>query len=137
MVAEHSAEDDGFVGSFRVFAQHGLLIFRDVQSVDTHEGYHGRVPVHARPDSVYLKVRTSVDGPVSVEVFEDESEDLALDGAVLFDGTISSGYGEFVLHDPDNWISMKVITDSPGEARFRVSADDERLPSELRLQIWY
>ncbi|MEU8239079.1 hypothetical protein AB0C07_12595 [Actinoplanes missouriensis] len=136
MAADISEEDDGFVGSFRIFAQHGLLIFRDVRSTDTHDGYDGRVPVHARPDSVYLKVRNAVDGPVSVDVFEDESEDLTLD-AVLFDGAVSSEYGEFVLHDPDNGISMKVITDNPGAARFRVSADAERFTAALRLQIWY
>ncbi|MBB2946390.1 hypothetical protein FB565_006158 [Actinoplanes lutulentus] len=132
-----AAEYSGFVGSFRVFAQHGLLIFRDVRSADTHDGFDGKVPVHARPDSIYLKVRTYVDGPVSVEVFEDESDDLTLDGAVLFDGTISSEYGEFTLHDPDEWIAMKVITDNAGAARLRVSADAERSPSALRLQIWY
>ncbi|MFF0379394.1 hypothetical protein [Actinoplanes missouriensis] len=136
MTAERSDEDDGFAGSFRVFAHHGLLIFRDVRSTETHDGYDGRVPVHARPDSVYLKVRNAVDGPVSVDVFEHESDDLTLD-AVLFDGAVSSEHGEFVLHDPDNGISMKVITDSPGEARFRVSADAERFTAALRLQIWY
>ncbi|WCN81162.1 hypothetical protein [Micromonospora sp. LH3U1] len=137
VVAEYSAEDDGFVGSFCVFAQHGLLIFRDVRSVDTHAGWDGGDMVHATPDSIYLRVQTYVDGPVSVEVLEGESEDLVLDGAVLFDGTISSQHGEFILHDPDNWISMKVVTDNPGEARLRVSGDAGHLPSALRLQIWY
>lgn len=137
VVTEQLADDDGFVGSFRVFAQHGLLIFRDVLSVDTHEGWDGGDMVHAAPDSLYLRVQTYVDGPVSVEVLEDESEDLILDGAVLFDGVISSQHGEFILHDPDNWITMKVITDNPGEARLRVSGDTDDAPSALRLQIWY
>lgn len=93
--------------------------------------------MHAAPDSIYVRVQTYVDGPVSVEVFEDESKDLVFDGAVLFDGTISSQHGEFVLHDPDNWISMKVVTDNPGGARLRVSGDAGHTPSALRLQIWY
>jgi hypothetical protein len=137
MVAEDSAGSDDFVGSFRVLAQHGLLIFRDVRSVDTHDGWDGGDRVHATPDSIYLRVRTYVDGPVSVEVFEDESEELILDGAILFDGAISSEHGEFVLHDPDHWISMKVVTDNPGDARLRVSGDADHSPSALRLQIWY
>ena len=137
VVPEDSADSKDFVGSFCVFAQHGLLIFRDVRSVDTHHGWAGGDLVHAAPDSIYLRVRTSVDGPVSVEVFEDESAELILEGAILFDGTVSSEHGEFVLHDPDNWISMKVVTDHPGAARLRVSGDAGHSPSVLRLQIWY
>ena len=137
MTTEYLEEDDDFIGSFRVFAQHGLLIFRDVRSADTHEGWDGQAAVHAGTDSLYLRVQPSVDGPVEVEVYQDGSDDLALEDAVLYEGTISSAHGEFVVHDPNEWISMRVVTDEPGPARLRISGDDELMPSHVRIQIWY
>jgi hypothetical protein len=89
-------EGDGFLGSFCVFAQHGLLIFRDVESTDRHNGFDGRQVVHAAADSIYLAVRPSVDGPVAVDVFDDGSDDFRFDEALLFDGVISSKHGQFV-----------------------------------------
>ena len=125
---------DDFLGSFCVAVQHGLLIFRDIKSVDTHEGWDGR-SVHATADSLYLRVQPSVDGPVTVEVLG--SGEPAYEGIVLYDGTIASEHGEFVLHDPNDWICMRVITDEPGAARLRVTGDHDLMPSVVRIQIWY
>jgi hypothetical protein len=124
---------DDFLGSFSVPVQHGLLIFRDIKSVDTHEGWDGN-GLHAAPDSLYLRFLAS-DGPVTVNVF---GADGPTHGSVtLYDGTISSEYGEFILHDPNDWISMRVITDEPGVARVRITGDHHRTPSVLHIQIWY
>lgn len=125
---------DDFLGSFRVDVQHGLLIFRDVNSVDTHEGWNGDA-VHAVDDSIYLRVQTSVDGPVAVEVFGSDTP--TRENVTLYDGAIESQYGEFVLHDPNNWISMRVITDEPGIARLRITGDHNLMPAVVRIQIWY
>ncbi|GIE85600.1 hypothetical protein [Actinoplanes regularis] len=125
---------DDFLGSFCVDMQHGLLIFRDINSVDTHEGWDGDA-VHAVADSLYLRVQPSVDGPVSVEVFG--SDEPTYEGIVLYDGSITSRHGEFVLHDPNDWISMRVITDEAGTARLRVTGDHKLMPSVVRIQLWY
>ena len=41
------------------------------------------------------------------------------------------------LHDPNDWISMRVITDEAGVARVRITGDHHRTPSVLHIQIWY
>ncbi|MEU8263647.1 hypothetical protein AB0C02_23850 [Micromonospora sp. NPDC048999] len=125
---------DDFLGSFCIPVQHGLLVLRDINSADTHEGWDGGA-VHAVADSLYLRVQPSVDGPVTVEVFD--SDEPTHEDVTLYDGIIASQHGEFVLHDPNNWISMRVITDEPGTARLRITGDHDLMPSVVRIQIWY
>ncbi|MET7749739.1 hypothetical protein [Micromonospora sp. NPDC005367] len=130
-------EEDGFLGLFRAFVGNGLLILRDANSVETHAEWAGDSEIHATADSIYLCVQHPVDGPVTVDLFEGDSPDLALAGAALFDGTISSLHGEFVLHDPAEGIKLQAITDRPGPARLRISGDDVSRPAIVRFQIWY
>ncbi|GAB7037176.1 MULTISPECIES: hypothetical protein [Catenuloplanes] len=129
--------EEGFVGSFCAFNVHGLLIFRDVQSRAVHDGHSGNDTVHAASDSVYVAVQPSVVGPVLVDVYEDGDPDVAIEGPVLYDGDISSAYGQFVLHDSPEDVRLAVTTDVGGVARLRISADRRDSPSEVRFQIWY
>ncbi|MEU4770960.1 hypothetical protein [Micromonospora sp. NPDC023644] len=128
---------EGFLGAFRAFVGNGLLIFRDVNSIDAHVDYAWDSLVHAAPDSVYVGVQNPIDGPVLVDLYEEGSPELAIDGAVLFDGNISSLQGQFFLHDPLEEVKLQVTTDRPGQARLLISADEDSAPAVLRFQIWY
>ncbi|MEU4424173.1 hypothetical protein AB0F81_26400 [Actinoplanes sp. NPDC024001] len=136
MSTQGVVNDEAFLGGFRAFAGHGLLIFRDVRSENTHAGYSG-VGVHVTPDSLYVPVQHPVDGPVVAEVFEEGAADLALGAVTLFEGTVSSQQGEFVLHDADDAVRLRIVTDEPGEAQLRISADAESSPAAVRFQLWY
>lgn len=136
MLIEESLNEE-FLGSFCAFVGNGLLIFRDVNSIDAHADWEGQSEVHAVQDSIYLCVQHPVDGPVTADLFEDGSANLTLDGATLFDGNISSSQGEFVLHDPNESVKLRIVTDRPGQARLRISGDEESRPTVVRLQIWY
>lgn len=129
--------EDGFLGSVCAFVGNGLLVFRDVNSVDTHAGYAWDTAVHAAPDSIYVCVQHPVDGPVGVDLYEGDSSELVIEEATLFDGTISSLQGQFVLHDPLEEVKLQVTTDRSGPARLRISGDDESRPAMLRFQVWY
>ncbi|MDH6462650.1 hypothetical protein M2302_002830 [Micromonospora sp. A200] len=72
-----------------------------------------------------------------VDLHEGEPSELAIEGAELFDGAISSLQGQFVIHDPLEEVKLQVTTDRPGPARLRISADYESLPTVLRFQVWY
>jgi hypothetical protein len=128
-------EGDGFLGSFCSFVQHGLLIFNDIQSTNTHSGWDGKEAVHAEIDSIYLRVQPSVVGSVSVDVFSDEVDEFPAADVVLFDGVIHSAWGEFILHDPNDWISMKIVTDQPGPTRLLITGDRGLMPSIVRIQV--
>ncbi|MFY1690252.1 hypothetical protein [Plantactinospora sp. WMMB782] len=128
-------EDEEFLGSFCAFVGNGLLIFRDVNSTDTHADYRWDTVTHAVADSIYICVQHPVDGPVEVDLYEDDSPELSLDVAI-FDGRIDSLQGQFVLHDPVEDVRLKITTDHPGSSRLRISGDEETRPARLRFQIW-
>ena len=82
------------------------------------------------PDSVYLSVQPSVDGPVEIGIFESGSG--LADGVVYFDGEVATNSGRIMIHDANDVVRFMVRRAS-GKNRIKVLVDEAGLASWMRV----
>lgn len=100
----------GFRGEFTVYFQHGMLIIEDPESRARHQEWGESASlVSIEPDSIYLGVIPSVDGPVKVSVYDEPapSEEVR-DLESRFSGNIHTKHGVLRVHDPEDSVSLIV-----------------------------
>jgi hypothetical protein len=115
--------DDGVIGYAVFRVDHGLIILEDPGSEYDHADWDPATQfVSAGPDSLYLSVRPSVDGPVEVVL---ATEEVASERArhVYFDGDLNLHSRYAVLHDADDVVRFTVRY-RQGRRRVRVMVDE-------------
>ncbi|MEH0818598.1 MULTISPECIES: hypothetical protein [unclassified Micromonospora] len=102
-MAEVSAHPQ-FVGALEVPSQHGLLIVEDIDSEAGHDGWDVDSEfVHFDGDSVYISVRSFVDGPFSVTVYRRAApEDVVASMTLVASEPFIPGSRSVVVRDADD-----------------------------------
>lgn len=123
--------DESLIGRATFFVDHGLVMIEDPQSAYLHDDWDPSVEhVSAGPDSVYLSVQPSVDGPIEIGVFK--SEVGRADGVVYFDGEIATNSGSIVIHDAND-VMRFAVRRPKGPVRIKVLVDEAGLASKMRI----
>ncbi|MEV4715052.1 hypothetical protein [Micromonospora sp. NPDC049374] len=121
---------DGLLGSFTVPFEHGLLVVEDSATRARHDNWNAATEqVHLELDSLYMGVQGSVDGPVSVEVYDADLPEAATTSMVLrFSAEIPLPSGVLKVSDSDSAavLSLRAIGES---ARIRIFVDDDEWPA--------
>ncbi|WP_131738182.1 hypothetical protein [Actinomadura roseirufa] len=115
-------------GTFSIPVDHGLIIVEDPASQADHDDWDPFCEfVSAKPDSVYLSVRPSVDGPVEVIIVKGEGgHDRA--SSRYFEGAIHAKGLYLVIRDADDVVRFSVRC-GPGENLIRIMVDEPGLVS--------
>lgn len=125
------SHDEKLIGRATFFVDHGLVMVEDPESACLHEDWDPAIEyVSAGPDSVYLSVQPSVDGPVELGIFESDSG--RADGVVYFDGEIATNTGSITIHDANDVVRFTVRR-RRGQVRVKVLADEAGLASRMRI----
>jgi hypothetical protein len=125
------SNDESLIGRATFFVDHGLIMIEDPESSYLHDDWDPATEnVSAGPDSVYLSVQPSVDGPVEVGIFKSESG--RADGVVYFDGTIAVNSGRIMIHDADD-VMCFTVRRPKGRVRIKVLVDEAGLASQMRV----
>lgn len=121
---------DSLLGSFTVPFEHGLLVVEDSATRARHDDWVAAAEqVHLDQDSLYMGVQGSVDGPVSVQVYDaDLPEAATAEMTLRFSGEMPLPSGVLRVSDSDNSavLSLRINGDS---ARIRVLVDDDDWPA--------
>ncbi|MER5261517.1 hypothetical protein ABTZ99_05460 [Actinosynnema sp. NPDC002837] len=129
-----SSPDESLIGRATFFVDHGLIMIEDPESAFLHDLWDPAAEyVSAGPDSVYLSVQPSVDGPVEIGIFRSEAG--LVDGVTYFDGEIVTRSGRFVIHDANDVMCFTVRQPS-GRARVRVNVDEPGLASRMSVAFF-
>lgn len=125
-----AAFDDAFIGEVTFFVDHGLIMIEDPESAYLHDEWDPVAEyVSAGPDSLYLSVRPSVDGPVTIVIAKAEIADSPAK-VVYFDGAIETGSRNIVVHDAND-VARFALTRPNGPNRLKVFVDQAGLASHL------
>ncbi|MFC8827591.1 hypothetical protein ACFT9I_19880 [Streptomyces sp. NPDC057137] len=125
------SRDESLIGRATLFVDHGLIMIEDPASSYLHDGWDPASEyVSAGPDSVYLSVQPSVDGPVEIGIFTSESG--RADGVLYFGGSISVKSGGIVIHDADD-VMRFTVRKTKGKVRIKVLVDEAGLASQMRV----
>lgn len=127
-----SHDDESLIGGAVLFIDHGLVIIEDPQSSYLHDWDPSSEYVSVGPDSLYLSVQSSVDGPVEIGIFKSDAGHE--DGAVYFDGEINVSSGAVVVHDAND-VMRFTVRRPPGALRIRVLVDEEGLATRMKILI--
>lgn len=117
--------DDKLLSSFVTFFDHALLMIEDFESRATHEGWDAATQyVHFDKDSLYVAVRSVVDGPVSVSVYRDNVPSGETEGLVeVYSGELDSNSGIIRVYDSDEKVVL-TVAGRRGRNRLTVFVDD-------------
>jgi hypothetical protein len=124
-------DDESLIGRVAFFIDHGLLIIEDPNSEYLHDSWDpAREYVSIGPDSIYLSVQPSVDGPVEIGIFKSDSESSG--GVVYFDGEISVNSGRVVIHDAND-VMQFTVRKPRGQVRLKVLVDEAGLATRMKV----
>lgn len=124
------------LGSFEASFSFGLLEIADPASTDDHGGWDpASERVHASADSIYVAVRDTASGLVSVTcVDEDEIADAGSGWTLIFSGDLTLQNRQIRFSDPDEMISMTIPVKNVG-SHVEIYADDVDEPSALVVSV--
>jgi hypothetical protein len=124
------------LGSFEASFSFGLLVIADPASTDDHGDWDpSSEMVHASADSIYVSVRDTASGLVSVTcVDEDEIADSGGEGALIFSGDLTLQNRQIRFSDPNEMISMTIPVKDVG-SHVKIYADDVEEPAALVVAI--
>ena len=121
------------LGAFTARFDHGLLVVSASESTDRHDDWDAATEaVHAGPDSLYIGVRDTVTGLVSVTCREDDVIETEL--RRHFTGNLDLPSARLKLYDPDESIMMTIPVQR-NAIGIVIYSDDEMEPSELLIQL--
>jgi hypothetical protein len=120
------------LGSFEASFSFGLLVVADPASTDDHGGWDpSSEMVHAAADSIYVSVRDTASGLVSVTCLdEDEMMDLEGEGTLIFSGDLTLRNRQIRFSDPNEMISMTIPVKNY-DSHVEIYADDTDEPAAL------
>ncbi len=97
------SDDANLLAAFTASFDHGLLVVEDADSTAVHDGWDAASEqTHLDADSLYIGVRSQVDGLVTVSVFRGDAPPDAIDGmALTFVGDLQSNSGITRIRDSD------------------------------------
>ena len=124
------------LGSFEASFSFGLLVIADPASTDDHGDWDpSSEMVHASADSIYVSVRGTASGLVSVTcVDEDEIADSGGEGALIFSGDLTLQNRQIRFSDPNEMISMTIPVKNVG-SHVEIYADDVDEPAALVVAV--
>jgi hypothetical protein len=124
------------LGSFEASFSFGLLVIADPASTDDHGDWDpSSEMVHASADSIYVSVRDTASGLVSVTcVDEDEIADSGGEGALIFSGDLTLQNRQIRFSDPNEMISMTISVKNVG-SHVEIYADDVDEPAALVVAV--
>jgi hypothetical protein len=124
------------LGSFEASFSFGLLVIADPASTDDHGDWDpSSEMVHASADSIYVSVRDTASGLVSVTcVDEDEIADSGGEGALIFSGDLTLRNRQVRFSDPNEMISMTIPVKNVG-SHVKIYADDVDEPAALVVAV--
>jgi hypothetical protein len=124
------------LGSFEASFSFGLLVIADPASTDDHGDWDpSSEMVHASADSIYVSVRDTASGLVSVTcVDEDEIADSGGEGALIFSGDLTLRNRRVRFSDPNEMISMTIPVKNVG-SHVKIYADDVDEPAALVVAV--
>lgn len=124
------------LGSFEASFSFGLLVIADPASTDDHGDWDpSSEMVHASADSIYVSVRDTASGLVSVTcVDEDEIADSGGEGALIFSGDLTLQNRQIKFSDPNEMISMTIPVKNVG-SHVEIYADDVDEPAALVVAV--
>ncbi|WP_329787842.1 hypothetical protein V1227_24420 [Lentzea sp. DG1S-22] len=123
-------DDELLIGGAMLFIDHGLVIVEDPQSSYLHDWDPSGEYVSVGPDSLYLSVQPSVDGPVKMGIFNSDSGHD--DGVVYFDGEITVSSGVIVVHDANDVLRF-TVRKPKGPVGIRVLVDEGGLATKMKI----
>jgi len=124
------------LGSFEASFSFGLLVIEDPASRDDHGDWDSSSEmVHASADSIYVRVRDTGGGLVSVIcVDEDEVTNSGDEGTLIFSGDLTLQSRQIRFSDPNEMISMTIPVKDVG-SHVKIYADDVEEPAALVVAI--
>jgi hypothetical protein len=124
------------LGSFEASFSFGLLVIEDPASRDDHGDWDSSSEmVHASADSIYVRVRDTGGGLVSVIcVDEDEVTNSGDVGTLIFSGNLTLQSRQIRFSDPNEMISMTIPVKDVG-SHVKIYADDVEEPAALVVAI--
>jgi hypothetical protein len=124
------------LGSFEASFSFGLLVIADPASTDSHGDWDpSSEMVHASADSIYVSVRDTGGGLVSVTcVDEGEVPDSGGEWALIFSGNLILQSRQIRFSDPNEMISMTIPVKDVG-SHVKIYADDVEEPAALVVAI--
>jgi hypothetical protein len=124
------------LGSFEASFSFGLLVIADPASTDDHGDWDpSSEMVHASADSIYVSVRDTESGLVSVTcVDEDEIAGSGGEGALIFSGDLTLRNRQIRFSDPNEMISMTIPVKNVG-SHVEIYADDVDEPAALVVAV--
>jgi hypothetical protein len=124
------------LGSFAASFSFGLLVIADPASTDDHGDWDpSSEMVHSSADSIYVSVRDTASGLVSVTcVDEDEIADSGGEGALIFSGDLTLQNRQIRFSDPNEMISMTIPVKDVG-SHVEIYADDVDEPAALVVAV--
>jgi hypothetical protein len=124
------------LGSFEASFSFGLLVIADPASTDDHGDWDpSSEMVHASADSIYVSVRDTASGLVSVTcVDEDEIADSGGEGALIFSGDLTLQNRQIRFSDPNEMISMTIPVKNVG-SHVEIYADDVDEPAAFVVAV--
>ncbi len=121
------------LGSFVARFSHGLLVVSAPESIDSHDDWDSATEsVHAGEDSLYIGVRDTASGLVSVTCVETSDAETEL--SVIFSGQLALPSERLQFYDPDQTINM-IVPVSANLVTVTVFADSSDEPSRLLVQV--
>ena len=124
------------LGSFEASFSFGLLVIEDPASRDDHGDWDSSSEmVHASADSIYVRVRDTGGGLVSVIcVDEDVVTNSGDEGTLIFSGNLTLQSRQIRFSDPNEMISMTIPVKDVG-SHVKIYADDVEEPAALVVAI--
>ncbi|GAA3737238.1 hypothetical protein [Salinactinospora qingdaonensis] len=103
------------------YFDHGLLIIDDPRSQKTHSNWNPNVEaVHLDDDSLYIGVRQTVSGIVSISIFEGNGPSC---GELLFSGVVNFPSQKMRIYDPNEKACLFIPIDFK-KVKMRIYGDD-------------
>jgi len=97
----------GFLGSFTAYLDYGLLVIEDANSRTRHDEWDDRSAlVNVRADSLCIRTRVYVDGPVTAVVLKGDKR--IAQGHLVFDGRVESASRLLKIEDSDESACLQV-----------------------------
>jgi hypothetical protein len=124
------------LGSFEASFSFGLLVIADPASMDDHGDWDpSSEMVHASADSIYVSVRDTASGLVSLTCMDEyEVTDSEDEGTLIFSGNLVLQSRRIRFSDPNEMISMTIPVENVG-TQVKIYADDVEEPAALVVAI--
>ena len=120
-------------GSFQARFSFGLMVVAAPESTDPHDDWDPRAEiVHAGPDSLYIGVRDTASGLVTVTCFEGGEPHSQF--PLLFSGPLALPSAQLRIYDPNETISMVLPVPSKSMT-IAIYADDSNEAAELEIYL--